>query len=72
MCDRQIQSKNPKFFYPRIEKNIEKSVLFSITRKRLIGSRQGFLLIIGLNELRISLTDATHEAITVSEISDLN
>ena len=44
-------------------------MLFSITGKRLI-SRQGFLQIMGLKELRISQSDTTHEAITVSEISD--
>ena len=36
-------------------------MLFSVTGKQVIGSRQGFIVIIGLNELRISLTDTTHE-----------
>ena len=47
-------------------------MLFFITGTQLIRSRRGFLLIRGLNELRISLTDTAHEAITVSEISDFN
>ena len=46
--------------------------VFSITGKPLIGSRRGFLKIIGLNELRIHLSDTTHVAITISEISDFN
>ena len=33
---------------------------------------RGFLYIIGQNELRIRLADTTHEAITVSVISDFN
>ena len=28
MCNREKKSKNPKFFYPSIKKNIEKSLLF--------------------------------------------
>ena len=54
MSNRQKKSKNPKFVYPRIEKNIGKTVLlFSITGEWLIGLRWGFLTI-GRNELRIS------------------
>ena len=36
LCNGQ---KNPKFVYPSIEKNIENSLLFSITGTWLIGSR---------------------------------
>ena len=45
-------------------------MIFSITGKQLIGSRQGFLYTIGTKEL--ILTDTTHIAITFSEISDFN
>ena len=38
----------------------------------MIGWRWGFLETLGQNELRISLTDTTHIAITDSEISDFN
>ena len=40
------------------QKNIEKCVLFSITVKRLIWSRWGFLLLIGLNKLSIRFADS--------------
>ena len=66
------QQKNPKIFIQVQKEYFEIPVLFSITRKRLIGSSRGFLYVIGLKEARISLTDTTHEVITVSEISYFN
>ena len=49
------------------KKIIEKSLLFSIIGKWLIGSRWGFLETISLNELRRRLTDTTHIVITIPD-----
>ena len=50
----------------RKSKNVEKSGLFSMTGKQMIGWRRGFLQIMYLKELRIRLADSMHHKITIS------
>ena len=68
MCNQHEKPQNLKYNLSKQvkEKNVEKSVPFSVTRKRPIGLMPGFLSVIRLKELRIRLTDTTHVAITVS------